>query len=123
MSSEMKLSEAMRKGSECSTKTVETYFESLKAVVEQGIECKACAMGAALLGFNDCDVHKTYDKLCYASIVDLIAESIGFRLDIESVIHPFSNEADTLWSIIADLNDHRDLTREQIADWLESEGY
>ena len=115
----MKLSEAMRKGIECSEPTTGIFI----AIGNNG-KCQACALGAAMLGFAECDVDSllTYDGQNDITSF-LTAEHIlrGYGVDMEYTIHDDKNERYGLvGNLIIHLNDTRKLTREQIADWLET---
>ena len=124
LKSELKLSEAMRNGAGCSLPKKNSYFS-----YDGDGTCSTCAIGAILLGLLDCDVEAlcefnepnpfdgnyntvirdTYRHFYYAPCICPAGDKRGLTM-------PY-------WDATVYLNDHCDWTREQIADWLEEEGF
>lgn len=112
----MKLSEAIRKGSEGTEQYFGDFFR-FRAGDHKLLAC--CALGAAWRGCFPDDVSFnafSFFKLSEATGVDL-TEEIEERLDSDGriYIHRFKDE-------IAERNDDDRLSREEIADWLEGQG-
>ena len=131
----LKLSEAMRKGIECSEPTTGIFI----ALGNNGT-CEACALGAALLGYAQCDVktllEESYIRLkespssiaSYGSAKNMLKE---YGVDLNKLVKQpipswYDKESyplDAIGGMVVMLNDQAAWTREQIADWLESIGY
>lgn len=106
----MKLSEAMREGAKLRPKAIGYLFDK----GEDGQIC-SCAIGAAMecaRGFSN--------ELWGAGMDD--AKEIFPQLK-EFISGPVDGINRSIATTIINLNDSRDWSREEIADWLESIGY
>lgn len=107
----MKLSEAMRKGSEL-TQPISGVF--LHEERKDGTITHACALGACYVGVEGVDGG-------FRQIADYLMDRWP---ELDSMSHPHEQSTMLrLGNIIMDLNDEKGKTREQIADWLEGLGY
>jgi hypothetical protein len=106
----MKISEAMKKGIRASKPVKGMY------VTQIGGELCACAAGAAAIGLVG-EVKAQFEPY------DIIRDYWPVTL-MKAVKHPLRPEG-WRWSlidVITDLNDNRDWSRKEIADWLEKQG-
>lgn len=101
----MKLSEAIREGAKRRPQTQNTFFSN----------GASCALGAA------------YEHLEGFSALMYDSEDIEFELIVKFPVLEYAVQSpvdaemeDSLFNIISDLNDVRNWTREQIADWVET---
>lgn len=76
---------------------------------------EACAIGCVLI-VGDSEHWKVNLPTRYTS---LFYQSLARHLDAHYAVHPESLEVETLFEIIADLNDIHEWDRTAIADWLE----
>lgn len=113
----MKLSDAIRKGSEQRPQAFGTYFQTGKARDEI---IGSCAMGAAIEGYTGLADDRGYSELLEAFP---IIEHVKVLLPVEPIAKiepPISwNTTFDLDDAIFELNDTYKWTREQIADWIE----
>lgn len=100
----MKLSEAIRKGSEQRPQFFGEYF----GLNEDSI-LASCAIGAAIEGF-------TGSRNEGDGYVQLLLQFPQLK---HQVIDPVTNQIDSLANTITELNDEAKWTREAIADWVE----
>ena len=130
----MKLSEAMRKGIECSLPAKGFYLSKGVELANSDAPVDAlcaCALGAALLGAFECDFDMIQEecdseypniKGYHEVFLDIFPDINSIRIE-NPIRHSPSGYKPNLWNVVTDLNDHAAWTREQIADWLESIGY
>ena len=110
----MKLSEAIREGAKKRPMITGSYFEY------DNYECQgSCALGAAYEALVGEPVAQ-YQLLNDEQVLNTIGTYVG--VDMYQDFSSSFLKDDFLWRVIADLNDERDWTREQIADWLASKG-
>jgi hypothetical protein len=111
----MRLSEAIREGAK---KRPVQHFGHFYNTINQG----TCALGAA---YEGCTGRTISHKIRHNVIMDSIAECTG-----ASCYSPVTNIAvpdvvdrscSSLREVIVELNDTHQWTREEIADWLESQ--
>lgn len=109
----MKLSAAIRAGSQLTEQVKVVY---LQEDPETGKICGACAMGAAWVGLHG--VEKRGIPYVSAELTSHWPEIAQARHP-----HPVTGNPVSLYYSIVTLNDDHGWTREQIADWLEKEGF
>lgn len=123
----MKLSEAIRKGSEITCPLNGAYFEYN---FDDHKVC-ACAMGAALCAvkpelLEDVKSMRTFptDSQLFNMAEEFFGE-ILFKYPQELIEEGYTYEEDigSLVSVVIELNDECDWTRERIADWLDQKGF
>jgi hypothetical protein len=108
----MKLSEAIREGAKLHPKGKRYYFQPTAD------SCQTCALGAAYEAIE----HNIPEDFSLEDdfVVLAIENATGASLFLDEVQSPVEvNNEDSLYNVIAFLNDDCDWTREQIADWLE----
>lgn len=109
----MKLSEAIREGAKLRQQAFGKYFN----------EKSSCAVGAALEGSLQKEKRLETAQEYYSKffISTFLAEIYPyFRTE---VIDPVEKRKGRLEEVIQTLNDTHEWSRNQIADWLEKEGY
>jgi hypothetical protein len=105
----MKLSTAIREGAKLRPQAFGVFFDFKSPDYIE--PCASCAMGAAF--------EATTNYICSDLRLSHL-EAFYPELKIEKV---WDKSIGNLWGHITLLNDERRWTREQIADWLEQEGY
>lgn len=114
----MKLSEAIRKGIGISKKAIGRYHSPNKS--------ERCVLGAACFGAYGYDYGDRPDDSPLMGRLLQRTTGINVHMFVPKEIIPEEVEKFTprqLWDVIVALNDFTDWTREQIADWLEKEGF
>ena len=126
----MKLSEAIRKGAKLRPQTVGHYFS-----LNFGEPC-SCALGAAyeaVTGFPGFPI--TFHGIAKQSVNTVTKQLEKYfpvmtkddynccPLEDDWCEYSFADGDTTLNRVIAHFNDDHKMSREQIADWLEKEGY
>lgn len=106
------ISRLMREGSSILPKHKEEYFSY---VDDTNIITGACAIGAAAIAALGST------KSC--TELSSTAHHLTCFFGKKQTIHPVKKVKENMAAIILDLNDFQNWTREQIADWLEKEGY
>lgn len=103
----MKLSEAMRLGSIATTQSVGSWSKDDPNSEGGKAMCAMSTAWYALTGHGGNDANNS-------ALTDL--------LERHAVSNPVSGEAESVASVVIDLNDQHKWSRTQIADWLESIG-
>jgi hypothetical protein len=110
-----KLSELMRQGAATRPQAFGDYTDAS--------HCCTCAMGAVYEAITGKLPHPEAEDGTACSVVNtIIYLETDILLSGYIVVDPISHESQNLSSIISGLNDELRWTREEIADWLESEG-
>jgi hypothetical protein len=105
----MKLSEAMRNGIEVTEPMTGTMIE-----YDRDGNLHACALGAAFVGrFGVPSEDDTYDPESFYVRMDQAYPELAEMIDADW---------DVKWTIIA-MNDNEHVSRDEIANWVESKGY
>lgn len=114
----MKLSEAIRKGSQLVPQTTHQFF----AFDDNGELCGACAFSAAALacGYQPNRSIDWNDSYAAGHILQAIQGCIS----MDDLLHyvRYNGFEVTLKSAIYDMNDREGKSREEIAHWLEMQG-
>lgn len=100
----MKLSEAMRLGGMTTKQITGTLFRQLLP----GGEVGTCALGSAAYAMGL--VSNSYSNIC-----------ARWPILNQEIVSPDIKAKEQLMDVIVGLNDQKNWTREQIADWLEKE--
>lgn len=107
-----KLSELIREGAKLHPQCKGVYFQ-----ISDGKCFGSCAYGAALEAYTGAVIYGEYSLN-----LDMLEMACGVARDTV-VLHPILNQQKKMYAVVTALNDEHDWTREQIADWLEAQGY